>query len=190
MTQASAQVWLLSYYRAAELRGADLLGRLLRKTDDPHLHINLTRHFADEARHAWLWTRRIQELGAAPLPVVDGYQRRLRQYVGLPSSVLELLALTHVAEERVQQRYREHAARPGEDPRTVAVLQIITADEEWHLAWIETWLAGQAREYGSGQIVALLDRYRALEAKAYAELASEEERFGITLRSSSERPRP
>lgn len=183
MTPASAQVWLLSYYRAAELRGADLLGRLLRKTDDPHLQINLTRHFADEARHAWLWTQRIQELGAAPLPLSDGYQRRLRQYVGLPSSVLELLALTHVAEERVQQRYREHAARRGEDPQTVAILQTITADEEWHLAWIETWLAEQARDCGAERIVALLERYRALEAQAYAELVAEEERFSATLRS-------
>jgi rubrerythrin len=181
MAPVSARVWLLSYYREAELRGADFLGRLLRRTDDPHLQINLTRHFADEARHAWLWTQRIQELGATPLPVLDGYQRRLRQYVGLPSSVFELLALTHVAEERVQQRYREHAARPGEDPQTVAVLRTIMTDEEWHLAWIETWLAEQAREYGAERIVALLERYRALEAKAYAELVAEEERFNATL---------
>jgi hypothetical protein len=47
------QLWLLSYYREAELRGADLLQRLLRKTDDPDLQLNLTHHFADEAPHAW-----------------------------------------------------------------------------------------------------------------------------------------
>ena len=169
-------IWLLRYYRAAELRGAGLLRRLLRKTDDPELQIKLTHHLADEAHHAWLWTELICELRGVPAAIHNGYQQRLRQQIGIPSSVLDLLALTHVVEERVQQRYREHAARPGEDPRTVAVLQTITADEDWHLAWVRKWLAEQEKKAGKEQVTAILDRYRALEANAYAELMIEEER--------------
>jgi bacterioferritin (cytochrome b1) len=154
-----------------------LLQRLLRKTDDPQLQINLTRHLADEARHAWLWTERICELGGVPTAVTHGYQQHLRRQVGIPSSVLELLVLTQVVELRVQQRYHEHAARPGEDPRTVAVLQAIIADEEWHLAWVKEWLAEQERKEGRERVQATIDRYRALETQAYAGLRAEEERL-------------
>ncbi len=170
-------IWLLSYYRAAELQGAGLLQRLLRKTDDPELQIKLTHHLADEARHAWMWTELISELGGVPAAIHKGYQQRLRRHVGIPSSVLDLLALTHIVEERAQQRYREHAVRPGEDPRTVAVLQTIVADEEWHLAWVKAWLTKQEKKEGRTRITALLDHYRALEANAYAELMTEEERL-------------
>lgn len=170
-------IWLLNYYRAAELHGAGLLQRLLRKTDDPELQIKRTRHLADEARHAWMWTELISELGGVPAAIRKGYQHYLRQQVGIPSSVLDLLALTQVAEERVQQRYREHAARPGEDPRTVAVLQTIVADEDWHVAWVGQWLAEQESNEGGERVETILDRYRALEANAYAELMVEEERL-------------
>jgi hypothetical protein len=71
MERVTYQIWLLSYYREAELRGADLLQRLLRKTEDPDLQFNLTHHFADEAHHAWLWTELIHKLGGAPLPIVE-----------------------------------------------------------------------------------------------------------------------
>lgn len=177
MENLAYQIWVLSYYREAELRGADLLQRLLRKADDPRLQINLTRHLADEARHAWLWTELIYELGGVPAAIRKGYQHHLRQQVGIPSSVFDLLALTHIVEERVQQRYQEHAARPGEDPRTVAVLHTITADEDWHLAWVRQWLAEQESNEGGERVETILDRYRALEANAYAELLLEEERL-------------
>jgi len=170
-------IWLLSYYREAELRGADLLQRLLRRTDDPELQIKLTRHLVDEARHAWLWTELIYELGGEPAVIRNGYQQRLRRRLGLPSSVLDLLALTQVVEERVRQRYREHAARPIEDPRVVAVLQTMLADEEWHLAWVRDWLAKQEKKEGRTRIAAALDHYRALEVNAYAELMTEEEKL-------------
>lgn len=174
MGRITYPIWVLSYYREAELRGANLLQRLLRKADDPLLQINLTRHLADEARHAWLWTELIAQLGGEPAVIHLGYQRRLRSQVGIPSTVIDLLALTHVVEERVQQRYREHAARPGEDPRTVAILHTIAADEEWHLAWVREWFAAHEKPQ---VLSALLDRYRALEANAYAELMAEEERL-------------
>lgn len=177
MGRVTYQMWLLSYYREAELRGADFLQRLLRKTEDPDLQLNLTRHLADEARHAWLWTELIHKLGGAPLAIRKGYQRYLQRQVGLPSSVLDLLALTYVVEERVQQRYCEHVVRPGEDAQTVTVLQTIIADEQWHLAWVKEWLAQQEQKEDRSWVEETLNRYRTLEAKAYAELMIEEERL-------------
>lgn len=174
MADLSYPLWILNQYRTAELQGADLLQRILRKNHDPQLQINLSHHFADEARHAWLWTELIGKLGGTPTIVPNNYQRELRRRVGLPSTLFNLLALSHVVEERVQQRYREHAARPGEDPRTVAVLQTIIADEEWHLSWIQAWLVQQQMQ-GGKEVATILERYRTSEAQAYAELAAEEE---------------
>ncbi|MBI3799341.1 MAG: ferritin-like domain-containing protein [Deltaproteobacteria bacterium] len=175
--QLTYPIGLLSYYREAELRGADLLQRLLRKADDGELQIKLTRHLADEARHAWQWTELICELGGEPAALRTGSPQWLRRQVGLPSSILDLLALTQVVEERVRQRYREHAARPGEEPRIVAVLQTILGDEEWHLAWVEDWLAKAQKKEGRTRVTAALDHYRALEVNAYAELMREEEKL-------------
>ena len=44
--------WKLNWYRQSELEGALLLGRLVRQADDPELIARLTKHCADEARHA------------------------------------------------------------------------------------------------------------------------------------------
>ena len=59
-------VTLFSYYRDAELRGATLLLKLLQRMDDTDAQVKLTKHLEDEVRHAWLWTKRITDLGGMP----------------------------------------------------------------------------------------------------------------------------
>ena len=44
--------WLLSYYRHCELGGALFFGRLSRVVRPGPLQLEMTRQFADEARHA------------------------------------------------------------------------------------------------------------------------------------------
>jgi bacterioferritin (cytochrome b1) len=169
-------VELLSYYRDAELHGAGLLLRLVRlMADDPDAQVKLTRHVAEETRHAWLWTKRIVDLGAVPLPIADGYQARIGLRI-LPRSVAELLALTVVVESRSLARYREHAARPGVDPATRAVLRRLTRDERWHLEWIQTKLAALTRADATARqrAQAVAERYGQVEAAVYAELAARE----------------
>ena len=120
---------LLSYYRDAELHGAGLLLRLMRLLDDDaDAQVKLTLHVAQETQHAWLWTKRMTDMGGAPVRIAAGYQSR----IGLrlrPRTLVDLLALTIVVESRSLARYREHAARPGVDDATLAVLYAITADE-------------------------------------------------------------
>lgn len=36
--------------------------------------MKLTRHLADETRHAWRWTRRIAQLSRFPVAILHGYQ--------------------------------------------------------------------------------------------------------------------
>lgn len=170
----TSPMWPLSYFREAEVRGADLLQRLLRQTDDPELQIYLTRQLADEARHIQLLSKLILELGGTLTSSRKGYRHHLHRKAGIPSTILDLLALTQVVEERVQQRYRGYVEWSGEDPRILETLQTIAADEGWHLVRIKDWLRKLEKMAGRTRVAATLDYYRGLEAKAYLELIAEE----------------
>jgi rubrerythrin len=175
-------VTLFSYYRDAELRGATLLLKLLQRMDDPDAQVKLTKHLEDEVRHAWLWTKRITDLGGVPEKVDDGYQRRIGLEVGIPRTLEQLLALTIVVEERALTRYLTHAAAAELDPETRTVLHEVTKDEKWHLSWIEHKLRELAGPDGASRIDELLARYRDVDRRVFADLESKErETFGFSL---------
>jgi bacterioferritin (cytochrome b1) len=168
-------ILIFSFYRDAELRGARLLFNLLGHLKDGDSQLKMARHLADETRHAWLWTRRIADLGGAPVAISDGYQRRLGLRTGVPKTVVELLALTVVVEERAQSRYLAHAALPNVDEATREVLKAVTEDENWHLSWIEKKMREIARNEGSEQDAdTALERYREIDREVYATLAADE----------------
>jgi rubrerythrin len=165
---ASKLASILSYYRDAELHGARLLLLLHRAMRDADSQIKLTRHLADETRHAWLWSQRIAQLNAQPERIDDGYQRRLGERIGSPTSKIDLLALTIVAEERALERYREHAAFAGVDATTLDVLGQVTGDEVWHLSWVREKLDEVARASGDPALAdRAIEKYRAIESAVY-----------------------
>jgi hypothetical protein len=176
MNKKAYDILLFSYYRDAELRGADLILRLINRTDNPGLQENLARHLADETNHAWLWTERIHALGGTPIRIEDGYHRHLRRKAGLPSTLLELLALTYVVEERSGKRYEEHASRPDVDPNTLKALNEMRLDEDWHLTWVGEALKELGKKEGSEKVAETLARYRAAEAEAFAEMLVSEQK--------------
>ncbi len=165
---------MLSYYRDAELRGTSLLLRMLPHEADAVARASLTRHIADEARHAWWLTRRIEELGGAPEIIADGYQRRIGRRSGVPRTLLELYAVSLVAEERAQTRYRAHLASGIADSGTAELLDRLTADEVWHLDWVMRRLEGFAALEGRDTVDAAIARFRAVDAAVAAELAAVE----------------
>jgi len=174
-SQPEKLVVVMNFYRDAELRGARLLLNLHRHLRDADSQFKLTRHLADETRHAWLWTRRITEAGGVPKSIGDGYQHRLGLRIGVPKDTLELLALTLVAENRALDRYRSHAARPDVDSGTLAVLKAVSGDEQWHLAWIREKLREIAADRGVEERgIQILDRYVAIEREVYAGFEAEE----------------
>lgn len=162
--------WLLHYYREAEVRSADLLQRLLRRVADPELQIALTCQLADEAHHIQRWTELMSALGVPPAAAKGGYRHYLHKYTGMPSNVLDTLALLHAVEEHVQQRYREHIPHARQAPRIVETLQALAADEEWHMQGVRRWLAKFEKQEGRTRVAAALDYYWPLEAHAYADL--------------------
>ena len=176
MEGMAQKIQLLNYYRAAELHGAELLQRLLHKSDDPDLQIALTRQLADETRHVQLWTELICELGGVPAVIRKSDRQYVQWWAGRPTTVLELLALIRVVEERLQHCYREHAARRGEDARIVAVLRIIAADEDWHLAGVRSCLAKQEKKEGRTRVQAALDHYWTLKTQVAVKSSTAEEK--------------
>ncbi|MGH7813828.1 MAG: ferritin-like domain-containing protein [Candidatus Binataceae bacterium] len=175
MSPAEKQILIMSFYRDAELRGARLLFNIIGHLKDGDSQVKMAKHLSDETRHAWLWTKRISELGGAPVMIDDGYQRRLGMRTGVPKTIIDLLALTVVVEERAQSRYNAHMALPNVDPETMEVLKGVTEDETWHLSWIEKKMREIAAAQGAeAQADRALDRYRQIDREVYATLAADE----------------
>jgi len=170
------EILTYSYYRDAELRGSNLLYRLMRVLKDGESQLALSEHLADETRHSWLWTERIKELGATPVPIEDGYQVRIGRRAGVPRHPVDLLALTVVVEQRALRRYQEHLKRGDVPARTLEVLRAVSKDEGWHIDWIRR----KAREIAEAQgeperFDTALDHYRAIDREVWAELEALEQ---------------
>ena len=169
------RIRVMSFYREAELHGARLLLVMHNHLRDTDSQIKLTRHLADEARHAFLWTKRIFDMGGTPHSIVDGYQHRLGQRFGVPKDTIDLLALTSVAESRALGRYQGHAQQEGVDDDTLAVLKAVTVDEKWHLAWVDAKMREIAKDRGDEERAnRALERVRAIEREVWATFVAEE----------------
>ena len=180
---------LFSYYRDAEIRGASLLMKMMQWEKDPEAQVLFSRHVDDETRHAWLWTKRIRQLGGLPVEVPDGYQRRLGKALGIPTNIVDLFGLTVIVEERSVRRYTEHAASPYCDEQTKELLCELTKDEKWHISWMEEWMLRLAKQRGlEDKARAQLCRYREIETEIF-ETFKEEERKWLGF-SFSDPPTP
>jgi hypothetical protein len=137
----------------------------------------LSEHLADETRHAWLWTERLKEIGAAPMRVDDGYQVRIGRRAGLPRHPVDLCALTVVVEQRALKRYQEHLKRDNVSDRTLEVLRAVSRDEGWHIDWMRKKGREIAAAEGTPErFDEALDRFRAIDREVWEELAEIEQR--------------
>lgn len=140
MRDRRALSWLLNWYRQSELEGALLLGRMVRHADDPAVVSELTRHAADEARHAWLWQRTIAQLDLQPVRIFRSYQSFYGEEGVMPQRLADVLALTHIFERRVDREFSEQI-RDAELPDSVLrTFRALLRDEQRHLDWIAAWL--------------------------------------------------
>ena len=162
----------LNFYRASELHGGLVLGQLVRRVRDGELMLNLTRHSAEEVKHAQLWTETIIEVGGRPAPVRETYQRRLAMRVGVPSSVFQVLALTQVFERRVYAHFIRHARLQGTHRAVRICLERMIDEEKDHLSWVADWLQneGERRRINVREI---LERFAIADSRVYGELLYE-----------------
>jgi hypothetical protein len=157
--------WKLNWYRHSELEGSLLLGRMVRQADDPQLVLSLTRHCADEARHAWLWARAIDELELPTVQIFRSYQSfYVREGASPPGTLAQVLAMTHIFERRVDREFRRELRSPDLPEAAARTFRALIADEQDHLDWVGRWLAERA----DGE--ALLARYRRIDEQVYREI--------------------
>lgn len=172
MTTSNSEIALLNFYRASELHGGLILGQMVRRTRDPELILNLTRHSAEEVMHAQLWTEAIIAVGGKPAPVRETYQTRYAAEVGTPLTMLEILALTQVFERTVYRHFTEHLRRPGLHPIIAATLQRMLDEERGHLKWVKLWLDKQAATRPA-EVREVMRRYSAADDLIYAAISAE-----------------
>ena len=163
---------LFNFYRASELHAGLILGQVARRTADPRLILNLTRHSAEEVMHAQLWTETIIAIGGRPLPVRDTYQTRYAEAVGPPLTMLEALALTQRFELWAYRHFTLHMRTPGIHAAVAATLRRIIAQERAHLSWVKAWLDEQAKNHRE-DVREVLRRYALADQRIYDRLSSE-----------------
>lgn len=169
-----SELWIMSYYRVSEIAGAMLFGKVARRIKDETLRVLISRHFADEARHAWVWTDAIVKVGGIPLEIPNTYQSRYGAEVGLPTSELELLGITQIFEKRVIDQYRKHQKRRGTHQVVKDALQSIMVDEQWHLKWVKDQLKALEKKHGKKEVAATVERYREIDERVYKEIEPHE----------------
>ena len=167
--------WILSLYRASEVAGSLFFGRLSNVLRPGPIQVDVTKHFADEAMHAWYWTECIQELGAEPLKVGEAYQDRFISVIGIPANVMEILAITQVFEQRVVRQYSAHHGVPDLHPAITKAFERIMIDERWHIEWVRSALQSLEPEYGKEEIQKTIERFREGDREVYEKATSEHE---------------
>ena len=164
MRSRRALAWLLNWYRQSELEGALLLGRMVRHAQDPFVVAQLTRHAADEARHAWLWQRTITQLDLPAVRILRSYQSFYGEGGVMPQALGEVLALTHVFERRVDLEFSEQLADADLPEPVRRTFRALLRDEQRHLDWIAAWLRARP------QLQSQLDAYTAVDREVAARL--------------------
>ena len=163
--------WKLNWYRHSELEGALLLGRVVRAAGEAGLVMSLTRHCADEARHAWLWARTIEQLHLPTVQMFRSYQSFYLRPGSMPASLPEVLAITHVFEKRVDMEFRRELEDPQLPEPAALTFRTLLADEQDHLDWVGRWLAKHPDGPG------MLAKYERVDREVYEKLSQYRERI-------------
>lgn len=127
-----------------EVEAEDVLGRVL--ADLPEMpwgmRLDLARQMWDEARHAELSWRRLEELGGPPQPTPPVPPTVLYPMQGLADPLERLLVLQRVVEGRATERHRHrvrYLAQELGDPQTARLFEYIVADERAHIGY-SNWI--------------------------------------------------
>ena len=127
-----------------EIEAVEVLGRALadaRELPWP-MRRDLFRQLWDEARHAEMSWRRMDDLGGAPEPLPQAPPVILGVMAEIADPIERLLVLQRVIEGRVVERHRlrvSTVARDLGDPATARIYEYIVADERQHVGnseWI------------------------------------------------------
>ncbi len=188
LTLTENERWLLSFYRTSEISGALFFGRLAKSLSPGPIQMDLTKHFADESQHSWYWTKCLQDFGVEPIKMGMAYQDQYTSAAGMPSNIMEVLAITLIFEKRVIGQYALHRQAPGLHPMIKQTIDRIVEDEKWHIEWVSAALKGLEAEFGKDHIEATLRRMREADQQVYQKTVTEHEEIVNGLFKIRERP--
>jgi uncharacterized ferritin-like protein (DUF455 family) len=168
---------LLNLIRASEVRAAAGLSCLADVISDDQLRLDVSRHAADEARHAYILVRRMNEIGFTPgrLPlaidrtegIVDACRARdpkevydQRGYFE-EHEVLETLVAASLAERDALPKLQANYDVLANDPKTQAVLGSILRDEHRHVEYLDTWVERFAERVSAAAVRETRERLQA-----------------------------
>ncbi|CAL9442285.1 ferritin-like domain-containing protein [Streptomyces sp. enrichment culture] len=179
--------WLLSYYRSSEINAALFFGRVARMVRPGQLQAEVTHHFSDEANHARYWNECINDLDAHPIKMRESYQDQYLDAVGMPSNLMEVMAITQVLEKRVIGQYRRQLRVPGLHPRVKQTLEQIMLDERWHIQYVREALEDMTGRYGADTVDAAVKRFTEADEEVYAKTLAEYGERVTFLENTAER---
>lgn len=165
--------WILSFYRHSEISGAQFFGRLAKALPPGPIQTDLTKHFADESQHAWYWTKALHEMDIDPLKMTFAYQDHYIEACGMPTNIMEILAITQVFERRVISQYARHARVKNIHPVVKSTMNLIMEDEKWHIEWVGNALKDLESVYGKDLVDKTYERYRKADQEIYGRLVEE-----------------
>lgn len=168
--------YILSYYRACELAGSVLFGKLAIHTSIDRLRTPLTEHALEEAEHGWLWTEVIEDLGETPLKVEQTYQTEYGKEFGLPQNALEILALTQTFEKRTLAHFKRHRDMDNVHPRIKEALQKMIEDESGHISWVKKELDNYDDQE---RVQELMSNLQAIDERVYSRLEANHPAFSM-----------
>jgi bacterioferritin (cytochrome b1) len=164
----------LESFANTEADGGRDIAAAARGASDPELRAHLTRHAADENRHAQMFHQRAlalrDDVGTAALTRDEGERRfelgqeraDLDQHGFLRAGLFDELgevayvAMLHVAERRAAQLFHTHRELTRDDPTTSAVFADILRDEKYHVAYTGTILDKWRKEGRATEVSAAL----------------------------------
>jgi hypothetical protein len=165
---------LLNLIRTFEVRAAADIATLSELVSYPQLKLDLARHAADEARHAYLLLQRMGELGFSsyrPPPELDRIEglldrcraRDVKQVYAERGTVndaelMELLVAAYLAERDAVGKMRANRAALEHDPETRAMIEAILRDDERHGAYLGEWIGWFEKRFSRRAVRAAIER--------------------------------
>jgi uncharacterized ferritin-like protein (DUF455 family) len=177
----------LNRYRYNEQRSCKDLTEVIEKLNGQPQELvqDLSRHVADEARHAMWLTDLLVELGAEigtppGMSYIDEFERLLDQDIynsddKLEEGIVAALAAINVTEKRGCEYFSAHIYALKKAPQTEENLKIretlekIFPEEAGHVRWGNRWLAHIAQKSPAHKqkVEAIKCKYAAIEQAAY-----------------------
>lgn len=165
---------MLNLIRASEVRGAADIAALSDLVTYPQLKLDLARHGADEARHAYMLLRRMGEIGfssyrlAPELDRVAGLLDRCRardvkqvysdRGTVSDAELMELLIAAYLPERDAVGKIRANWEALERDQHTQSVIGSILKDEERHVAYLGQWIGWFEKRFSRRAVRATMER--------------------------------